>query len=75
MPTQWHTAFSSLVSKAGVTLIANIAHKLSAGLTGCLSAKVKDSSCKAGAVGSIIGEMVGDWMTNGHKITLPNGGG
>ncbi|MFC0821258.1 DUF637 domain-containing protein [Moraxella marmotae] len=42
--------------------ISNVAHKLAAGLTGCVSAKAKDQSCEAAAVGAIIGEMVGDWM-------------
>lgn len=42
--------------------IDNISHKLAAGLTGCISAKAKDKSCEAGAVGTVIGEMVGDWM-------------
>ncbi|WFF38093.1 hypothetical protein LU290_07450 [Moraxella nasibovis] len=45
-------------------LINNLSHKLAAGLTGCLSAKAKDKSCEAGAVGAVIGEMVGDWMVN-----------
>ncbi|UYZ77091.1 filamentous hemagglutinin N-terminal domain-containing protein (plasmid) [Moraxella bovis] len=45
-------------------LISNVAHKLAAGLSGCLSAKAKDQSCEAGAVGAVIGEMVGDWMVN-----------
>lgn len=45
-------------------LINNLSHKLAAGLTGCLSNKAKDKSCEAGAVGAIIGEMVGDWMVN-----------
>ncbi|UNU72755.1 DUF637 domain-containing protein [Moraxella nasovis] len=53
--------------------ITNVAHKLAAGLTGCLSAKAKDQSCEAAAVGAIIGEMVGDWMTNKHEVTLPDG--
>ncbi|WP_435939387.1 hypothetical protein ACSF85_03940 [Moraxella bovoculi] len=42
-------------------LISNVAHKLAAGMTGCLSAKDKDKSCEAGAVGAIIGEMVIGW--------------
>ena len=42
--------------------MSNIAHKLAAGLTGCLSATAKKQDCEAGAVGSIIGEMVGDWL-------------
>ncbi|UNU72752.1 DUF637 domain-containing protein [Moraxella nasovis] len=42
--------------------ITNVAHKLAAGLTGCLSAKAKDESCESAAIGAIIGEMVGDWM-------------
>ncbi|ANB92123.1 hypothetical protein MOVS_09220 [Moraxella ovis] len=53
--------------------ITNVAHKLAAGLTGCLSAKAKDQSCEAAAVGAIIGEMVGDWMSNAHEVTLPDG--
>lgn len=44
------------------TLINNLAHKLAAGLTGCLSASLKDQSCEAAAVGAIIGEMVGDFL-------------
>ena len=42
--------------------MSNIAHKLAAGLTGCVSAAAKKQDCQAGAVGSIIGEMVGDWL-------------
>lgn len=40
----------------------NLAHKLAAGGVGCLSAKAKDQSCDAGALGAIVGEMVGDYM-------------
>ncbi|SPX84641.1 Uncharacterised protein [Moraxella ovis] len=54
-------------------LINNLSHKLAAGLTGCLSVKDKDKSCEAGAVGAIIGEMVGDWMVNDHEIITPDG--
>lgn len=50
--------------------IDNISHKLAAGLTGCISAKAKDKSCEAGAVGAVIGEMVGDWMTNDYEIEI-----
>lgn len=53
--------------------IDNISHKLAAGLTGCISAKAKDKSCEAGAVGAVIGEMVGDWMTNDYEVTQPDG--
>ncbi|WP_192831507.1 hypothetical protein [Moraxella canis] len=31
-----------------------------------LSAKAYDKSCEAGAVGAIIGEMVGDWLVTGE---------
>ncbi|STZ07685.1 p120 [Moraxella caprae] len=54
-------------------LISNVAHKLAAGLTGCVAAKAKDQSCESAAIGAIIGEMVGDWMANKHEVTLPDG--
>lgn len=56
------------------TLIANISHKLAAGLTGCLSSKAKDKSCEAGAVGAVIGEMVGDWMIDDDVQARINSG-
>ena len=46
--------------------MSNIAHKLAAGSTGCVSAAAKKQDCQAGAVGSIIGEMVGDWLVTGE---------
>ncbi|WP_228157866.1 two-partner secretion domain-containing protein [Moraxella bovis] len=54
-------------------LISNAVHKLAASLTGCVAAKVKDQSCQAAAVGAIIGEMVGDWMSNKHEVTMDDG--
>ncbi len=39
-----------------------LAHKLAAGGVGCLSAKAKNQNCDAGALGAIVGEMVGDYM-------------
>ena len=54
--------------------MSNIAHKLAAGLTGCVSAAAKKQDCKAGAVGSIIGEMVGDWLvTEKLKQSIESG--
>ena len=54
--------------------MSNIAHKLAAGLTGCLSATAKKQDCKAGAVGSIIGEIVGDWLvTEKLKQSIESG--
>ncbi|GEM_PF-5896929 len=43
-------------------LARNLAHKLAAGGVGCLSAKAKNQNCDAGALGAIVGEMVGDYM-------------
>ncbi len=40
----------------------NLAHKLAAGGVGCLSAEAKNQNCDAGALGAIVGEMVGDYM-------------
>lgn len=54
-------------------LINNLSHKLAAALTGCLSAQAKDKSCEAGAVGAVVGEMVGDWMTNDYEVIAPDG--
>ncbi|MDO4895569.1 hypothetical protein [Moraxella sp.] len=48
-------------------LINNLSHKLAAALTGCLFAKA------AGAVGAVVGEMVGDWMTNDYEVIQPDG--
>ncbi|OAV11889.1 hypothetical protein AO377_0042 [Moraxella catarrhalis] len=45
----------------GDTLARNIAHKLAAGLTGCLSAQATDNACESGAIGAVVGEMWGDY--------------
>ena len=49
------------------TLIDNITHKLAAGMTGCLSAKVAGNRCDAAAIGAVVGEMWGD-----HQVDDPN---
>lgn len=59
-----------LDSQTQSELINNLSHKLAAGLTGCISSKAKDKSCEAGAVGAVIGEMVGDWMTDDYEIEI-----
>ncbi|WP_227712059.1 DUF637 domain-containing protein [Moraxella catarrhalis] len=41
--------------------MSNIAHKLAAGLTGCLSAQATDNACESGAIGAVVGEMWGDY--------------
>ncbi|WP_227538696.1 DUF637 domain-containing protein, partial [Moraxella canis] len=46
------------------TLSDNIAHKIAAGLTGCLSAKAAGNDCDAAAIGAVVGEMWGDWHTD-----------
>ncbi|MFL1731771.1 two-partner secretion domain-containing protein [Moraxella oculi] len=46
------------------TLIDNITHKLAAGMTGCLSAKVAGNRCEAGSIGAVVGEMVGDYQVD-----------
>ncbi|MPX38594.1 hypothetical protein CPI06_00245, partial [Moraxella catarrhalis] len=51
----------------GDTLARNIAHKLAAGLTGCLSAKAAGNRCEAGSIGAVVGEMWGD-----HQVDDPN---
>lgn len=45
----------------GDTLARNIAHKLVAGLTGCLSAQAADNACESGVIGAVVGEMWGDY--------------
>ena len=45
----------------GDTLARNIAHKLAAGMTGCLSAQATDNACESGAIGAVVGEMWGDY--------------
>ncbi|WP_259454835.1 DUF637 domain-containing protein, partial [Moraxella catarrhalis] len=45
----------------GDALARNIAHKLAAGLTGCLSAKAVGNRCEAGSIGAVVGEMWGDY--------------
>ncbi|VEG12417.1 two-partner secretion domain-containing protein [Moraxella cuniculi] len=54
-------------------IINNSIHKISAGLTGCVAAKAKGEACKAGALGAMIGEMVGDWMTNRYPAVMIDG--
>ncbi|WP_311195362.1 DUF637 domain-containing protein, partial [Moraxella cuniculi] len=54
-------------------IINNSIHKISAGLTGCVAAKAKGETCKAGALGAMIGEMVGDWMTNRYPAVMIDG--
>ena len=46
------------------TLIDNITHKLTAGLTGCLSAKAAGNDCEAGSIGTVVGEMWGDYQVD-----------
>ena len=46
------------------TLSDNIAHKIAAGLTGCLSAIAAGNDCDAAAIGAVVGEMWGDWHTD-----------
>ena len=48
----------------GDTLARNIAHKLAAGLTGCLSAKAAGNRCEAGSIGAVVGEMWGDYQVD-----------
>ena len=48
----------------GDTLARNIAHKLAAGLTGCLSAKAAGNRCEAGSIGAVVGEMWGDFRVD-----------
>ena len=48
----------------GDTLARNIAHKLAAGLTGCLSAQATDNACEAGSIGAVVGEMWGDYQVD-----------
>lgn len=53
------------------TLSDNIAHKIAAGLTGCLSAKASGNACDAGAIGAVVGEMWGDWHTDNPNTLTP----
>ena len=48
----------------GDALARNIAHKLAAGLTGCLSAKAAGNRCEAGSIGAVVGEMWGDYQVD-----------
>ncbi|WP_259457699.1 DUF637 domain-containing protein, partial [Moraxella catarrhalis] len=48
----------------GDTLARNIAHKLAAGLTSCLSAKAAGNRCEAGGIGAVVGEMWGDYQVD-----------
>ncbi|WP_306768133.1 DUF637 domain-containing protein [Moraxella catarrhalis] len=48
----------------GDTLARNIAHKLAAGLTSCLSAKAAGNRCEAGSIGAVVGEMWGDYQVD-----------
>ncbi|MDO4894185.1 DUF637 domain-containing protein [Moraxella sp.] len=73
-------AFAHLVKPIDTDdTINNIAHKLAAGLTGCLSAKAQGSTCQAGALGASMAEIWADWqiddpatLTESQKQTIIN---
>ena len=44
--------------------IDNLAHKMAAGMTGCLSAKIAGDHCEAGAIGAFVGEVWGDFRVD-----------
>lgn len=44
--------------------IDNLAHKMAAGMTGCLSAKIAGGHCEAGAIGAFVGEVWGDFRVD-----------
>lgn len=44
--------------------IDNLAHKMAAGMTGCLSAKIAGNHCEAGAIGAFVGEVWGDFRVD-----------
>lgn len=52
----------------------NIAHKLAAALTGCVSAAANKQDCEAGAIGAAVGEMWGDWRVNAETQKLIDAG-
>ena len=57
--------FSNIIKDLdGDTLSDNITHKLAAGMTGCLSAKVAGNRCEAGSIGAVVGEMWGDYQVD-----------
>ncbi|MDO4441379.1 MAG: polymorphic toxin type 24 domain-containing protein [Moraxella sp.] len=65
-------AFRGIVKDLdGETLGDNIAHKIAAGITGCLSAKASGHACDAGVIGATIGEMWGDWITDDPNELTP----
>lgn len=43
---------------------SNLAHKLVAAGVGCVTASAKQQSCDAGALGSAVGEMLGDYLVD-----------
>lgn len=67
--TSTSEAFQSLVKPidkdGGIDALArNLAHKIAAGLTGCLSAHLSSQDCEAGALGAMVGELWGDYRNN-----------
>lgn len=51
--------------EGGIDALAkNLAHKIAAGLTGCLSAHLSSQDCEAGALGAVVGELWGDYRNN-----------
>lgn len=44
--------------------IDNLAHKMAAGMTGCLSAKIAGYHCEAGSIGAFVGEVWGDFRVD-----------
>lgn len=47
----------------------NLAHKLVAASVGCVAASAKQQSCDAGALGAMVGEMLGDYLVDGSPLT------
>lgn len=64
------SAFTNLVKPIDTDeFVRNLAHKLVAASVGCISASAKKQSCDAGALGAMVGEMLGDYLVDGSPLT------
>ncbi|MFC6205422.1 DUF637 domain-containing protein [Psychrobacter urativorans] len=64
------SAFTNLVKPIDTDeFVRNLAHKLVAASVGCVAASAKQQSCDAGALGAMVGEMLGDYLVDGSPLT------
>ena len=64
------SAFTNLVKPIDTDeFVRNLAHKLVAASVGCVAASAKQQSCDAGALGAMVGEMLGNYLVDGSPLT------